>query len=232
LSCLPLKTAILISPKQVVQTLGFVVFVLLLANLVGQTAKYFFGYEHLFGFVERTYFQANLSIPGWYSSAAYLVCATLLLIISIAKQQARDRYVWHWRGLTILFALISMDKISSFHEMVYIPHRIPVALIVLFLYLRFFLHLPRKTKVLFVIGVCFYITAAFVIDFVGVEILEVPEKSFIFAMFQTGNQLFKMLGTLVFIYALLSYISDRIGDLHIQIKEANDVNTVPDNTQA
>jgi hypothetical protein len=51
-------------------------------------------------------------------------------------------------------------------------------------------------------------------------------------MFQTGNQLFKMLGTLVFIYALLLYISDRVGALHIQIKGANDVNTMPDDPQA
>jgi hypothetical protein len=212
--------------------LGIVVFVLLLANMTGQTAKYFFGYEHLFGFVERTYFQENLSIPGWYSSAAYLTIATLLLIIAIAKRQVGDRYVWHWRGLAILFLLISIDKISSFHEMVYIPHRMPVVLVVLVLYLRFFFHLPKKTKILFAFSMAFYATAVFVIDFVGVEILEVPEQSFIFAMFQTGNQLFKMLGTLVFIYALLLYISDRVGALHIQIKGANDVTTMPDDPQA
>jgi hypothetical protein len=201
---------------------------LLLANTIGQIAKYFFGYEHLFGFVERTYFQANLSIPGWYSSVTYFICALLLAAIAIGKQRSGDRYVWQWRGLGIIFLLISMDKISSFHEMLYIPSRIPFVVLFLILYARFFLDLPRQTKILFAIATGFFLVAAFVIDFIGVEILEVSSESFIYAMFQTGNQLFKMLGTIVFIYALLSYMRDRVGDVCILIEDSK---IMPDRLQ-
>jgi hypothetical protein len=187
--------------------------------MIGQISKYFLGYEHLFGFVERTYFQANLSIPGWYSSVTYFICALLTVAISIGKQQSGDRYVWQWRGLGILFLFISMDKISSFHELLYIPSRIPFVVAFLILYVRFFLDLPRKTRILFALGAGFYLVAAFAIDFIGVEILQVSSESFIYAMFQTGNQLFKMLGTITFIYALLSYMRDRTGDVHIMIEE-------------
>jgi uncharacterized Tic20 family protein len=196
--------------------------------MIGQIAKYFFGYEHLFGFVERTYFQANLSIPGWYSSVTYFICALLLAVIAIGKQQSGDRYVWQWRGLGILFLFISMDKISSFHELLYIPSRIPFVVAFLILYVRFFLDLPRKTKILFALGTALYLVAAFVIDFIGVEILQVNSESFIYAMFQTGNQLFKMLGTITFIYALLSYMRDRVGDVRILVQDAK---TIPERPQ-
>jgi hypothetical protein len=213
------KITISINPQKVVKTLVFMVCALLSANMIGQIAKYFLGYEHLFGFVERTYFQANLSIPGWYSSVTYFICALLIAVISIGKQRSGDRYVWQWRGLGILFLFISMDKISSFHELLYIPSRIPFVVAFLILYMRFFMGLPRKTKLLFAIGTTFYLVAAFVIDFIGVEILQVSSESFIYAMFQTGNQLFKMLGTITFIYALLSYLHDHAGNVHIMIEE-------------
>ena len=55
--------------------------------------------------------------PTWYSACTLFICSLLLLVISYAKRRVHDRYFFHWLGLAVIFALMSLDEATAVHEM-------------------------------------------------------------------------------------------------------------------
>ena len=212
-----------------------IVLLLITLSLLGQVAKYDFGHTQLKGAVPLFYVDQEASAPTWYSSAALAISGSLLLLIALAKQYQCDAFRWHWATLSLLVLGLSLDEVAMIHEIPIDPMRqafqwggllhyawvIPgfifVSIIGL-IYLKFFFHLPRRTKILF-----FSSAFVFVLGAIGVEMLSgvqadgVGEESLPYALIVTIEEFLEMLGVVILIRALLEYIEDNFGGLEIRL---------------
>ena len=223
-----------VSPKRVTQVLTYVVLCLVLASITGQFAKLVLGYETLLGFVRLFSVDKEGNIPTLYSCFALLFCSSMLFLIASIRKRAGDRYSLHWWVLSIIFLYLSVDEATSIHEeainpvrsalntsgLLYFAWVIPAAALVLLFvlaYLRFLAHLPGKTRRLFLLAGLVYLAGALGMELVGAYQTDFyGQENMAYVLIVSIEEFFEMMGIVVFIYALLSYIS-----LQMKVKAVN-----------
>lgn len=151
-----------------------------------------------------------------------------------------------WLGLSVIFLFLSIDEIGSVHELLVGPIRshfdtsgllfyawvIPYGiglLCLIAIYARFLLRLPRKTLSWFVSGGCIFVLGAIGLELFGGRIHDdigldgsiahvVGEDALKFSILYTIEELLEMIGVVIFIYGLLTYIVDELGALKIKVR--------------
>ena len=228
---------ITLSPRQITRFLLFIVLGLVLASLAGQFSKYYLNHATLLGLIPRFNVDAENNIPTWYSSFALLFCSALLAIIASAKRLKGDRFTRHWIALSVIFLYLSLDEVASIHELLIEPLRslldasgflyftwvIPGAIFVvicLLLFLQFLRSLPAKTRRLFLLAGTIFVTGALGVELVGGYYAESSsQNNMTYAMITTIEESLEMVGIVVFIYALLSYMSSVVSEVKISISD-------------
>lgn len=171
------------------------------------------------------------TIPAYFSGL--LLLAVSVLLASIAGDQTARRERWYWGVLALIFLLLSIDEICSFHEILVrpvqsglntrswfrfawvIPGLIFVALFTLS-YLGFFLRLPRRFQFLFALSGILYVGGAIGMEMVGGWQVEAHgSKTLAYLLIYTVEETMEMIGMVVFIYTLLLYKSLFGRDLQI-----------------
>ncbi|PLZ05266.1 hypothetical protein [Fischerella thermalis] len=128
---------------------------------------------------------------------------------------------------------MSFDEIVSIHEILVLPLRnalnaggflyfswviVGAVFVLLFLLLfwRFIISLPKKTRRLFFIAGIIYVASS-----IGTEMVDgyyancYTQTNMIYALITTVEEVLEMMGIIVFIYALLSYISFYINGIDV-----------------
>lgn len=228
---------IVLAPRRTTRILAVVVLSLTAASLAGQFSKYFLGHSRLYGFVPLFDLKLENNVPTWYAASTFLFCSALLWVIASAKREQRDRYVFHWRVLSMIFLYLSADEAASLHErlgaaverllnpegFLYYAWVIPYALFVIILavmYRRFLADLPAETQRLFLIAGALYVGGA-----IGVESISgrhhqlYGSESFTYALLVTAEEFLEMMGVLVFVYALMSYMRRHIHTVQVLVAE-------------
>jgi hypothetical protein len=126
--------------------------------------------EPLIAFLSLS-FEHNL--PTWYAANLLLACAVALATVAIRLAQSTARFRRHWWGLAIIFAYMSLDEAVSIHEylghlvrlsgVLYFSWVVPAAgILALFgvAYLPFVIHLPRRTRLEFIVAGTVYVGGA------------------------------------------------------------------------
>ena len=78
-------------------------------SMLGQIAKYYYGYNYLKGFVPLFYLRDEANIPTMFSFLQLLWSSILLFIIASEKRNDRDRYAIQWKILAFVFMYVSID---------------------------------------------------------------------------------------------------------------------------
>lgn len=183
-------------------------------------------------------FNLNLetNVPTWFSSVLLFVNALLLALIAGSTLHTRDRWRYYWCGLALIFLYLSMDEAAMFHDRTtryvraffdlsgafYYAWVVPAMACLAvfgFLYFRFLLALPRRSKWLFVAAAALYVGGA-----LGMEMISASYNTSVGHVYQdtplSGVDLthdliglieesLEMLGMVVFFYALADYIHRR-----------------------
>ena len=229
-----------LSPEKTTRFLVFLVPSLVLCSLFFQFCLYFLpDYPLKDSLALLSNVDKEQSIPTLYSWSALLFCAILLLVIAQAKKAAGDHYTNYWRVLAVIFAYLSLDEATSLHELFVVPLRtslntsgflyyawvIPGAIFVIAVFLgflKFINALPTKTKRLFLTA-----GAVFVGGAIGMELLSGSHaeihtvNNFTIAILTSIEEFMEMIGIVIFIYALLCYISSELKGLNLQIRLAD-----------
>ncbi len=163
---------------------------------------------------------SEMSIPTWFSQTLLLIAASLLFITGYAATTHRK----YWFGLTGIFLYLSLDEGSALHELTDVPIRtffgihsgplfyswvllfavIIIALVAIFI--RFYLSLPKKTKLLFFTSAALFIGGAIGFEMVGGMLAaENGETDLAYSLAVAFEEYFEMMGVVIFIYALLDY---------------------------
>lgn len=214
-----------ISPRRIAQILGSAVAFLFLANGLGVYSKYYLDHDWVYGLVPLFSLDGEANIPAWYASGTLLLSSLLLALIAAAERGSGNRYRRHWIGLSLIFLLMSIDEAAAIHEETIQPLREALnaggifyftwvilgaafALVVFMGYLRFLASLPRGIAGLFLAGGALYVAGALGLEMGGGQYAEVyGERNLTYAMITSFEELLEMLGILVFIYGLASYLS-------------------------
>lgn len=177
----------------------------------------------------------EMSLPTFYSVYALQVCALLLGIIAHLTKVRRERYFRHWQILSFTFVYLSFDEALTLHErptemireslntsgFLYFAWVIPAAVLVaVFLlgYLKFLSALPIKIRSLFLIAGGIFVLGALGIEMVGSKIATMGLlDSTLYTLVSNCEEFLEMLGVLVFMYALLSFLRMKLSSVEISL---------------
>lgn len=218
--------------------LASIVVCLLLAHVMTQLAFYLLDHDTQRGLLRIFDLNEENNVPTWYASGTLLLCSALLAFVGLCKLRDTEGYATHWLALSAIFLLLSLDEVASVHELsgmwLYsifpmtgylfytwvIPGAIMVCIVFCAFY-RFLLHLPIRTRRLFLLAG---------ILFVGGSIgLDLPEgyyhslygnKTLAFSSMVLLEEGLEMVGVVVFLYALLSYIEKQGMSMRLVMKSS------------
>lgn len=230
--------AITLSPHRTAWILGSISVVLCAVSIAGKALEWALGVHSTY-FIYQTVLTFNVNresnIPTWYSTLLLLTCAVLLGIIALAQQQSGKAGARHWKGLALIFLYLSLDETAVIHEKLTIPLQeslhvtgflyfgwvlagAAVVVAVGLIYARFIFRLPPPTRRLFILAALLYVGGALVVEAISAnQWYQTDSESLLFSAIGTIEELGEMLGTVVFIYALSSYIRDYVGEFRIGI---------------
>jgi hypothetical protein len=166
------------------------------------------------------------NIPTWYSSTLLLLCSGLMfLIANLQDVTSQQRY---WLGLAIVFLILSLDEAAAIHEHLNGPVRsllnsedylyfawvIPGIFFVGLLgviYWRFLLEFPAKLRNFSIVAAIMYITGAIGFEIPGSYFYRASGlNSYTFIAVSTIEELLEMGGIILFIYVLLTILTNNI----------------------
>ena len=210
-----------VTPGGTARFLVLIVLSLTALSLLGQLVV------HLMpDFVGRDRFAAmfNLdsecNIPTLYQTLALLGCAVLLHVIAREERQAGGRWSRHWRLMSVIFVGLAADEFLSFHEEInsrlyisffswsWVVVGIVFVIAVALIFLRMIYQLPLPTRGLFILAALIYLSGAIVMETVASHyIADWGYDSWRYALWAAAKEFLEMIGIVVFIYALLSYLT-------------------------
>lgn len=233
-----MKLTLFISPRKITLVLTLVVICLSLASLAGQFSSHILGHDTLRGLVRLFDVGQDSNVPTYYSSFTLLLCSLLLAVIARARKIARARYILHWKVLSAIFLYLSIDEVAMIHESIdtmlglninktgflkysWVAVGIPLTLIFVVLYLKFLAHLPRKTRLLFLVAGTIFVSGAIGTEmFAGRHDELYGYENMTYAIITALEEFCEMFGIVVFIYALLSYLNSNLKEVHFCLQEA------------
>jgi cellulose synthase/poly-beta-1,6-N-acetylglucosamine synthase-like glycosyltransferase len=205
--------------------LGAAAFLLVLISIGAQFSKFAPGRPLLARFLPLFYVDLEWNIPTFFSVLLIVFAALLLAVIARLNGSRGIPHAPKWSTLSNGFLLMAYDEAFQVHERLNIPVGailgdgslgvfyfawvIPgIALVsVLGLYfLRFWWHLPARTKFSFLMAAACYIGGAIGVELIGSSHAELHGyENLTYSMIATLEESLEMAGLIVFIWALLNY---------------------------
>ena len=179
---------------------------------------------------------AEVSIPTWYAQSLLLIVAVICLVIGVVKRQSVQKYYKHWLALGIIFIYVSMDEGSQIHELLIPPLQATFNTSGTFLhfawviagaslmavlgviYLRFWLNLPSRTRVLFLASAAIFVSGALGIEMMAGYYLSNYGSNIGYSILVLIEESMELLGSSLFIYTLLNYLRYLKPDILLQFK--------------
>jgi len=224
-----------LAPKQVTVSLWAVLLFLVIANSLGLLAKYYFGYESLWGLIPLFDLNLEKNIPTLFSTVLLLFSALLLAIISADKIKKHQK-AQLWVLLTGIFVFLAIDEFTSIHERLIEPVRellglsgmfyfawvIPywfLLMILAIIYGNFMLEMPSRPRWLVIIAFTTYVVGALGFEMIGGWYYELngQQLNLTYSLIVMCEESLEMLGLLTFVYAMLVYIDQAQKGITIQI---------------
>ena len=220
-----------IHPARVARGLGAVVAFLVVMSLVTRAT----------GVADQIFMlDAEQNVPTWFSTVILLLASALLALVATLKKRRADPFSLHWAGLSLIFLYLSVDELIGAHEMTgarvervattsgafYYASTVftlTMVLIVGFAFLRFLLNLPRSTGKLFVAAGALYVGGALGMEMIGGLVDQTyGTAGALYLLSTTLEETLEMTGVVLFIYAVLRYLSVELHEPRIQISRQPD----------
>lgn len=221
----PPVTELQISPTRLIRFFIVVIAALVVLSTIGQIARHVFDRGNVFGLVPLVYVDEEANIPTVYSAFAWMLCSLVSAMIAIDKRQVGDRFTKYWQGFALIFAFLALDEAASIHELLMQPARalvdatgllyyawvIPGGIFFLLFALscfKFVRTLPIKTQVLMMLAGATFVMGAIGMEMIGGWHNEAFgfQADLTYVLIATIEETLEMLGVLILLYALLSYM--------------------------
>ncbi|MGL5808055.1 MAG: hypothetical protein ACRC2R_20565 [Xenococcaceae cyanobacterium] len=231
-----------LSPSGIAKRLLLLVLLLAVLSIAVQMSKYVFNYRS--DWMNAINLDREMNFPSWFSTLMLAFCACLLRVIAAgeknqapgnAREMLGDRR--RWLLLSNIFVFLAADELFSIHEILIIPKLatrlnlpnflaqiwvIPGAILVVFFakyYWAFLNRLPKQSRLHFFLAAALYIGGALVMEMVGSAYSKLyGQQNLIYALLATLEEMMEMVGVVVFVYGLLSYLENSNEDIQLYLK--------------
>jgi len=112
-----------IRPQAVVRALFGLALFLLVCSVVGQTLRFVFDHDYVYGLVPLFNVDSERNIPTFFTVMIALANALLLLLIGLSSRSTAPRDARYWHVLALGFVLIAYDEGFQVHEKLIEPMR-------------------------------------------------------------------------------------------------------------
>ncbi|MBN2207411.1 MAG: hypothetical protein JW742_08405, partial [Candidatus Aminicenantes bacterium] len=164
------------------------------------------------------------SIPNCLSTLLFAASAVLLWKIGSAKAKAGDRTGRLWRGLSVVFALFTVDDGAAIHEsfvnslrdafhaggFLYFSWVIPALIILALLapvLFRVWLSLPGPTRIVLALAALFLVGGALGMEMIeGRYVERWGHQTMTYSLLATLEETMEFIGQVLFLYGLLRII--------------------------
>jgi len=195
-------------------------------------------WQRIVFFGEKFDLDHEYNIPTGFSSLLLLISSALSWLIAKHNSLGENTNLYknHWMGLSVLFLFLALDEVAVLHENLgdllikvklfereWILLALPFLLIFVVFYMRFFLLLPKEIKNMLFLAAILYVGGA-----VGVELLNGwyedvydvynDDKLAGLQVLTTIEESLEMAGIMVYIYALLKYMSVNNSEIVFRVK--------------
>jgi hypothetical protein len=215
------------SRKTIVTALAILVAVFSIAHLAATLVEFgsgdveYFTRRHLGTIRLQFDLEAEGNLTTWYASVTLLLCAVLLWVIGQSRQLAGDRWAGHWKLLSAVFVLASIDEVATIHEAMTRPvHNLlhttgifyyawvvvalPIVAVLGLASLRFLASMPRRQCIAFLTAGAVFLAGALGLEMVeGVIATQNGEGTLLMVLARWLEEVLEMVGVLLFVNALL-----------------------------
>lgn len=193
----------------------------------------------VYGFMHAFDLSWDGNVPTWYASSTLLLCAVLIFIIACFERARESRWTRYWFGLGWIFVFLSIDETATIHERVgsalntisptlegmgglfnytWVVFGIFAVFIVTVLYLRFFFDLPKRSRVLFFLAAATFVGGALGVEMINAWIADsLGDRTIPYVAMTVVEEALEMIGVLIFVYALLDYMSHMYDIVAVEI---------------
>jgi len=224
---------LLLRPKNVSLFLSIITAMVILAHFFHLFMYY--GYHHYLGIIDLNHEQ---NIPTLYSAFLLLFCGGLLYVISIRKLRYNEKHRVLWLILCFIFVFLAFDEYFRIHDSLREPVRnlleigkgsvfyfawvLPYGILLIIFgaaYIGFLRDLPGNYRNLFFISGVIYVTGALVFEMLGATRAGLyPRSDYLYAFWTTMEEILELVGLMIFIYTLMSYIAEFYNGTRLKIK--------------
>ncbi len=228
-----------ISASDLTKKLLGLILALLALNVIGFISKLYIG--PIYGLLGLFSFDAENNIPTLYSAFAMTFASGLLAVIALThKRNGASSFAWF--GLAVIFLFLAVDEVASIHEKLSAPLRetlntsgllyyawvIPygvATLVFVITYLKFWLNLPGRVRMLFAFAGLTFAAGAVGFELFGGRHAELYGKeNLAYSLLYTCEEFLEMVGIVIFLNALVTYITSKFQSLTVSFSESKVTN--------
>lgn len=220
-----MHTRINLSARKITTVLAIILVVLVVIALTIQVLQGFFGIQHpstiflLFNFDEKTNFPTAFKLFGLSFSAL------LIYLVARAKKSVGDKYALHWKILSLVFVYLTLDEEAKIHQTIshllsrvmntsgiftfpWVIIYLPLVVIFGLAYLKFFFHLPLRTRWLFLAAAIGYAGGSGGVELIKAQLASrIAMESVSYQLVALVSDTMECVGLIIFINALLHYLA-------------------------
>lgn len=219
----------------VIKILASITLSLVILSSAGTLIKYLLGYDSAYGFVPNFNLDTEGNIPTYFAALTLLMSGLLFLVVAKHKRAINNAFANHWGILSFIFIYLSIDEASEIHGLVMrplsayefsgifyfswvIPGMIAVAAFALY-FLKFFFSLSQKFQTLFFTSAFVYLGGALGIELIGGAYADANgTENLVYSLITTLEETLEMVGILLLINSLLSYIREHVSSFGVSFK--------------
>jgi hypothetical protein len=179
------------------------------------------------------------NLPTWFSSIGLFLDAAVLAWLAVVRRKADPREARFWPFMAVVFVLLSLDEMASFHELtvhlireyfhltgyLFYAWVIPGALFVLAVFswsLRALAILPPDTRWAMILAGAVYCAGALVMEMIGGKLLTAwPQATLAYGAETVVEETLEMVGSLMFLRALLTHLDRHVGSVTVHLVAAD-----------
>jgi len=168
---------------------------------------------------------AEWNLPTWFSGLCLLLAACLLALIAGIERDRGQPFVYRWRGLAVIFFILSLDEIIGLHELlnpitrdIFAPSRtlalpwvVPALILVgilLILYLPLLRSLDAPIRIRMLLAGFIYVVGATGLESVsGIYFSSHQYLALSYNIWASAEETAEILGIVLFIDVLLLHIA-------------------------
>lgn len=231
------RNLITIKPVKMTRVLAVAAVALVLASLLGQIWVHLAGHE-AGRLVTLFDLSRERNIPTFFTVCLMLVIALLLSVPSVLNARGRGPHASKWRVLALGFLCMAYDEAFQVHELFIEPVRsllgqeslgllyyawvLPALALVAVLglyFLKFLRDLPARSRRTFLLAAGLYLGGGLGIELIGGGYDELHGyDNLTYNLISTAEESLEIVGLLVFIHGLLTYLGREQGDLRLRVE--------------